>query len=365
MRIVITGGGTGGHLFPGIALAGGMQRLRERCEILFITTARTLDLEVLAGQTFSCRPLAFSGIKGKGLRGSLLSLARLPGAVGRAYGMIRSFRPQLVFGVGGYVTVPVLLAAKLQRIPVCIHEQNSVPGLANRLLARIADRIFLSLPCKGVGGSKVVLAGNPVRQSIVEAAELRTGKVGTGSPCILVLGGSQGAHALNLLMLDAVEQLAAADGTTAAVRIRVIHQTGRADYELVRKRYGQLGIEAEVNPFFRDMASIYSQADLVVARAGATSLAELAVMGLPALLVPYPYAADNHQEKNARYYEQQGGALVMREQELDGAELAVTIQRLLRDSVRLHAMARKMRQAGRPEAVHLIVQGCLDMVKCS
>lgn len=358
MRIVVTGGGTGGHLFPGIALATGMQERIPGCQVLFIGTPRHLDQQTLARYDFTLATVHCLGLKGMGLAHRLRSLLQLPAAVWEAGRILRRFGPQLVFGVGGYVTGPVLLAAKLLRIPVCIHEQNSVPGLANRLVARLADRIFLSLPCKyRFPPHRTLLVGNPVRAEIRAAAKKQR-MAGGGEICILVLGGSQGAHRVNMLVTEAAPRIAERLGG----RVRFIHQTGRADLEEVRSRYAAAGVTAEVQDFFTDMASVYGRADLAISRAGATTLAELAVMGLPALLLPYPYAADNHQESNGAYYVRGGAARMEREGETDGEKLADTILHLVESPETLHQMSCRMGELARPEAAEQIIAESLALI---
>lgn len=358
MRIVVTGGGTGGHLFPGIALASGMQERIPGCQLLFIGTSRQLDRLALEQYGFTLQTIHCLGLKGMGLLNRLRSLLMLPFAVREAVGILKRFRPQLVFGVGGYVTGPVLLAAKLLRIPACIHEQNSVPGLANRMVSRLADRIFLSIPCAyRFPAGRTILAGNPVRREIISAGASRA-QSGAAETHILILGGSQGAHRVNTLVTEAASQISG----KLNGRVRFTHQTGRADMEEVRARYDRLGLMAEVKDFFADMASVYRRADLVVSRAGATTLAELAVMGLPAILLPYPYAADNHQQSNGAYYVEGGGARMFLEEEMDGERLAGEILRLVDNPDELHQMSVRMNAMARPDAGELIIEECLQLI---
>jgi UDP-N-acetylglucosamine--N-acetylmuramyl-(pentapeptide) pyrophosphoryl-undecaprenol N-acetylglucosamine transferase len=358
MRIIVTGGGTGGHLFPGIALATGMQQRIPGCKILFIGTSRLLDQQALAGYDFELDSIKCMGLKGMGIRHRIQSVLQLPAALLVAGGIMKRFKPDLVFGVGGYVTGPVLLAARFRGIPLCIHEQNSVPGLANKILSRIVNRIFLSMPCQySFPERKTIMAGNPVRREIVEAAL----KKETGNEkkiTILVLGGSQGAYRVNSLVTEAVEKLINEYGS----KVAVIHQTGRADEEKVRSRYKQIGLKSEVSAFFSDMAGLYSKADLVISRAGATTLAELSVMGLPALLIPYPYAADDHQKINALYYQDGGAARMCIENELTGAKLAGEIRDLLNNRDLLNRMSDNMKSMGKPEATDTIINECLTLI---
>jgi UDP-N-acetylglucosamine--N-acetylmuramyl-(pentapeptide) pyrophosphoryl-undecaprenol N-acetylglucosamine transferase len=358
MRVIVTGGGTGGHLFPGIALATGLQRKVAGCKVMFIGTRRKLDRETLSGHDFELASISCMGLKGMGLVHRIKSLVVLPGAVMEALGIIRKFKPDLVFGVGGYVTGPVLLAARLCGVPTCIHEQNAVPGLANRMLSKFVDRVFVSIPGEySFPQAKTVVAGNPVREEIIAAAEKKQTKE-KGPGTLLVLGGSLGAHRINLLMLEAMALLR----DTGDPEIHLIHQTGAADVDRVRGGYKAAGIKAEVAPFFTDMAELYRRADLVVARAGATTLAELSVMGLPALLIPYPFAADDHQAKNGQYYVHGGGAMMYRESELDGQLLASTLRELLRNPDELHRLSANMKKLGRPEATRHILDDCLERI---
>jgi UDP-N-acetylglucosamine--N-acetylmuramyl-(pentapeptide) pyrophosphoryl-undecaprenol N-acetylglucosamine transferase len=358
MRVIVAGGGTGGHLFPGIAFAVGMQRRVEGCRILFIGTPRQLDRKTLAGYDFELDSIECMGLKGMGMRHRLQSIMQLPSAMLEARRKLKKFSPDLVFGVGGYVTGPVLLAARLGGYPVCIHEQNSVPGMANKILSRIAHRIFISIPCGyPFAQKKTVLTGNPVRQEIVEASAADRDKE-AGRFTLLVLGGSQGAHRVNMLVLDAVERLAEFCGS----RLKVIHQTGKKDAGEVHSRYLEIGVDAAVKDFIQDMAGIYRQADLVISRAGATTLAELAVMGLPALLIPYPYAADNHQQTNALYYEEGGGAVTLPEDELSGEKLAEEVLALFNNPERVQSMGGSMKKMARPDATARIIDECLTLV---
>ncbi len=360
MRVIITGGGTGGHLFPGIALATGLQQRISGCEVMFIGTKRHLDRETLAGYDFQKASISCMGLKGMGIVARLKSVLILPVAVFEAARLIRKFKPDLVFGVGGYVTGPVLLAAKLLGIPTCIHEQNSVPGLANRMISRFVRRVFVSIPgTTDFPEQKTVISGNPVRTEILAAAGEKKVEV-PEELTLLVLGGSLGAHRINLLMLEVMERFKENESLPS---IRLIHQTGKADEERVKGGYAAIGIEADVSAFFNDMAELYSRANLVIARAGATTLAELSVMGLPSLLIPYPYAADDHQAKNGRYYVKGGGAEMYREAELNAEVLGAAIERLLHNPEKLQSMGRAMKGLSQPDATNQILDDCLQLIE--
>lgn len=361
IRLIITGGGTGGHLFPGISLGQAILQNHPGSEVLFIGTERKVDKTALAGLNFKTAAIRTHGLKGKSLPAKIMALLHQPAALLDAAKIMRAFKPDLVFGVGGYVTGPVILAARLLSIPTCIHEQNSIPGLTNKLLARIADMVFLSLPGseKYFPTGKTVLSGNPVRSNIIRAAGLMQPKE-HGEPLnLLILGGSQGARRLNSLMLEAAEK--------CLVKLTplpgIIHQTGEHDEALVREKYAALGLKAKVQAFFKDMAEIYAQADLVVSRAGATTLAELTVCRKPVILVPFPYATDNHQEVNGRYIVEAGGGLMFKQAELDGETLGREITRLLEDRQLLAEMAENSGKVARPEATTTIVNVCMEMLK--
>lgn len=359
-RLMLTGGGTGGHLFPAVASAQEFCRRFPDTEVLFVGTRRKVERAGLAAYGYAGDSIVCYGLKGKSPVDLLKALAVLPLSLWQAALLLRRFRPHVVLGVGGYVTGPVVVMAKALGIPTLIHEQNSVPGLANRQLARFADHICLSLPDSGGAfpEKKRVFTGNPVRRNILELAAL-PGKAPSAVKTVLVLGGSQGAQAINRLLPEAVQALS----EEVRGNLRLIHQTGSTDCAQVSERYREIGFSAEVAPFFTDMAAVYARADLLVSRAGATTLAELAVLGKPAILIPYPQAADNHQEKNAEHYVRGGGAILLRQRDLDGIRLAGAMSDLLTDDARLSAMAESMRRLGLPEAAEKIVACCLELIK--
>lgn len=363
MRVIVTGGGTGGHLFPGIAVAEAILTRIPGSKIMFIGTDRQLDSNALAGRPFAAAAIRCQGLKGRSLPARLGALLQLPPALLAAMRHIRGFRPDLVFGVGGYVTGPVILAARLLGVPTCIHEQNSIPGIANRVLGRLADRIFISIPGseKFFPARKTVLSGNPVRQELLAAAgsaNRRPADLKTGACTLLVLGGSQGARMVNRLILEGLRTHL----HDLPAGLRIIHQTGRDDELPVRQQYESLGLEARVAAFFQNMAELYLEADLVVSRAGATTLAELTIFRKPAILIPYPYAADNHQEENGRCLLHEGGAVLFRQSELDGDRLGREIIRLLKNPELLRQMAAGAGRLAKPAAAEFIVDECLALL---
>jgi len=357
MRIIITGGGTGGHLFPGIAVASRFKKRIPGCRIMFIGTQRLIDQRALTDYNFELKSIDCAGLKGVNIMDKIIGLLKLPLAVFKALRILQNFRPKLVLGVGGYVTGPVILAAWLKRIPTCIHEQNSVPGLANKLAGKIVKAVFLSLPCKyAFPEKKTIQTGNPVRDEILAASAEKRHKQ-NDKKCILVLGGSQGAHQLNEFMLMAAKDLK----DRYNEKIHIIHQTGSNDFEKIKSGYQDLDISADVSAFFSNMSKCYRQADLVVTRAGATTLAEISVMGLPAILIPYPFATDNHQEINGYYYTRGGGTLLIQESRLSGKVLSDTIKALLDNGDKLKIMSDNMKKLAQPEAADIITDKCIEL----
>jgi UDP-N-acetylglucosamine--N-acetylmuramyl-(pentapeptide) pyrophosphoryl-undecaprenol N-acetylglucosamine transferase len=356
MRMIVTGGGTGGHLFPGIAVAEEMLHRFPQGRILFVSTDRAMDNKTLAARTFEKKSIACLPLKGKSLWGTLKSVAQLPISLWQALRIVRAFKPQLVLGVGGYVTGPVVLAARLMGVKTCIHEQNSIPGMANRMLGKIVDQVYISIPGSEefFPQGKAVLTGNPVRTELLREAGRQKDQV--AAKTVLVLGGSQGAHRVNGLMVEAFA------GNQSGDMVQIRHQTGSNDEDWVRKAYGAAGVTAQVSSFISDMASAYRDADLVVSRAGATTLAELAVLGKPAILIPYPYAADDHQTTNAAFLARGGAALMFQERELDGVKLRGEILGLLNDVVRLQSMAARMKEFARPEATATIAEKSIRLL---
>ncbi len=355
-RVIITGGGTGGHVFPGIAVAQEIKERFPEASILFAGTDRMVDQQAMHQYGFKTCVMHCSALKGGSLARKLKTLVKLPLSLVEALKLIWNYRPDLVFGVGGYVTGPVILAARLLGVATAIHEQNSVPGLANRILGRVAQKIFLSIPGseRYFKPAKCLLSGNPVRQDILVIR-----RKDEGDSVLLVLGGSQGAHAINTLVPEAV---ALVKGRLPAT-FRVIHQSGVTDESAVRKSYDENGIRAEVAAFFPDMAAEYRQATLVVSRAGATTLAELAVLRLAAILIPFPYAADDHQRKNGEFLVNEGAARMFIEQELTPRVLAEEIVTIMTDQKIRSEMGRAAGKLAKPAAAATIVGECLTYLK--
>ncbi len=358
IKLLLTGGGTGGHLFPAIASAQKLVDLVPGSEVLFVGTKRKMDKTSLENYSFETKSIHCYGLKGKSIPELIKALLVLPISCLEAALIILRFRPDVVLGVGGYVTGPVVFMARMLGKKTMIHEQNSIPGLANRKLGRLVEKVCLSLPDSGslFPKDKTSFTGNPVRKEIVLQAEKH--KDESEDFVIAILGGSQGAHAVNMLVVDAL----CSNEMRVNKSLKVIHQTGAKDSEVVKEKYDEADIRAKVAPFFTDMAEIYEQADLVISRAGATTLSELAVMGKPAILFPYPTAADNHQEKNAEYYVQGGGAIMLNEKKNTANELCDTILDLMGNQRRLQEIGKSMKKLGFPKAAENIVEVCMSLL---
>lgn len=357
MRMLIAGGGTGGHLYPGVALAEEVTTRQTGNEVLFVGTERGIEARVIPGLGYPIEFIDVAGVKGRGLGGALRSLFRVPRSMFQSLRIIRRFAPDVAVGVGGYASGPVILTARLLGIPTAVLEQNTVPGLTNRILGKLVSRVFVTFEESEAYFKKkrVMMLGNPIRRQLLD--NFLQSKQPNERFTVLVLGGSQGAHALNLRMVEAAGHLGDLEE-----KLRIVHQTGAADLELVRRGYAEIGFEAEVLPFIEDMSDAYRRADLVVCRAGATTIAELLVSKKPAILVPYPFATDNHQELNARSVVRAGAAVMMVERQLDGVMLAEKIRELRGDPDRLARMEQAASRAGRPEAAREIVDVCAELL---
>jgi UDP-N-acetylglucosamine--N-acetylmuramyl-(pentapeptide) pyrophosphoryl-undecaprenol N-acetylglucosamine transferase len=347
MRMIVAGGGTGGHLFPGLAVAEMLAA--QQVNVLFVGSASGIEATAIPKTQFPFQPLDVRAVRGRGIRGVLNFAFRIPLALARAWRLIGTFQPNVVLGLGGYGSVPIVLAAWVRRVPSVLMEQNVHPGMANRYLAHLACRVCTTFAASArfFPPGKAVQTGNPVRR--LESAVRPSADHFT----LFIFGGSQGAHRINRAAVDGVAILEEKlDG------LRVIHQTGVADEVWVRQRYQELGVVAEVLPFIDDMASAYGRADLVVCRAGATTLAELASVGKPAILVPYPFAADDHQRANAEVLVQAGAAELIFDAALTGEALAARALALARDRASLASMSRAARTLAIPDAAARVADVC-------
>src|SRR5690606_31332799 len=362
-RVVLAGGGTGGHLFPGLAVIEELLRRRSSIEVLYVGTERGIEARVIPARGERLELLDVKPLKGQSKLNFLKSVGVLPRAMGQAASIVRSFEPDLVIGVGGYASGPMLAAAATMGVPTAILEQNVQVGLTNRLLSPLVGRAYVSFgeTASRFREARVRVAGNPIRRALVAAAtRARVDPLGfeSRSKDILVLGGSQGARALNELVPEALAKVG-----LAARGVRVVHQTGESMREAVAAKYESLGVDASVEPFIADMAGAYQRAALVIARAGASTVAALCAVGRPAVFVPFPHAADDHQTKNAKALEAEGAALVVAESALDPDTLGALVQSLLDDPARRHAMAEAARRHGRPDAAANIVDDLFEWLE--
>jgi len=347
VRVLFAGGGTGGHLYPGIAVADELRRRDASSVVSFVGTARGLEARVVPALGWPLDLIRSAGLKGKSIGALARGLALLPLSALDAWRVISSRRPDVVVGVGGYSSGPVLLLAALRGIPTMVMEQNTAPGFTNRQLARVVRAAAVSYEeTRRYFPGTAVVTGNPVRREFLQGLEAGDDVVRReGEVRVLVVGGSQGARAINDAMVAAAPHLAASGRL-----VSITHQTGERDLARVRDGYAAAGLTATIEPFFHDMNHRMRAADLVVARAGASTIAELTVLGRPSVLVPLPTAADDHQRKNARALAAAGAAEMIEESTLTGEALASRLLTLTSDAAALTRMAQAARTLGRPDA---------------
>lgn len=350
-KILIAGGGTGGHLAPGIAVADILRA--KGCEVTFVSRGNDLERRMLGHAGYPLKTIWIEGIKGRGLKNKLVTLFKLPVAGWQALWLMLKIRPKVVIGLGSYSAGPVVIAAWLLRRKIALMESNAVAGFTNRRCSRFATRIFVSFAdaTRYFDPDKCVVSGNPVRKEFFQSLGEPVAK--SAKFTVLILGGSQGAHALNELVAQSLQYL------NDRENLRYIHQTGAHDAETLREAYALYGVEAEVAEFYDDVARKYQAADFVICRAGATSIAELTALGKAAFFVPFPQAADNHQEKNAMVMVKTGAAMMGRERELSGQDLAKVVNGLRQHQESLAVMEEASKALGRPNAANEIALACL------
>jgi len=359
MKLLLAGGGTGGHLFPAIALAEQLKSEEPQSEVLFVGTERGLEARMLPELGWPLKTIEMSGWAGLGAFARLKVLGKLTRSFAQSRKILREFNPDVVVGVGGYASVPALLAAKTLGIPYLVHEQNAWPGLANRLLGHWAKRVCLSFDeaDRAFHRSATVLTGNPVRSAVlaVDPPAIRMeGRSGVAN--LLITGGSQGARALNRVLPAAVALM------PPDQRPRILHQAGKGWREETVEAYQKAGIEAEVTEFIDDMAVAYGWADLVVCRAGALTVSELAAAGLASVLVPFPHAVDDHQTMNAEFLVEAGAAELLPEGECSAEALAGVFRRLLADREQLVTMAKAARSVAVPDSADRVAALCREFM---
>ncbi len=358
--MLIAGGGTGGHLYPGIAVARELLARQPGVEVTFVGTAAGVESRVIPREGLTLDVIRSAGLKGKSLPALVRGVALLPLSALDAWSVLSRRRPSVVIGVGGYSSGPVVLLAALRGIPTLLMEQNAVPGFTNRSLARVVRAAAVTgQGSTSIFGDRAFVSGNPVRPEFFEDEEAHDeGDSPPAAARVLVFGGSQGAHAINVAMVEAASRLAA-----AAPRLEITHQTGERDLEMVRDGYRRAGLEARVEPFLYAMDREMKSADVVVCRAGATTLAELTAAGRPSILVPLPTATDDHQRGNARALVARGAALMIEQRELTGDRLAAEIVALVADSARRGRMREAARSLARPDAARVIADKVLALAR--
>jgi UDP-N-acetylglucosamine--N-acetylmuramyl-(pentapeptide) pyrophosphoryl-undecaprenol N-acetylglucosamine transferase len=357
MNVVVAAGGTGGHLYPAIAVAREFLRRDPATQVTFVGTERGIEGTVLAHEGFDLDLISAKPLMGKDLLERTKALAALPVTLWQSWRLLKRRRADLVIGVGGYTSPAVLLAAFLVRIPGVILEPNAYPGLANRVAAPLARRIFLAFDStrRFFSPKTVRVVGMPVRQAFLERPPVSGQGALPHRPHVLIFGGSQGAKAINTAVIEALPSLRAIKG------LRVTHQTGAQDRERVALAYREAGLEAEVVSFLYDMPAVLRSADLVVARAGGMTVAELTVCGKAAVLIPLPTAIYNHQALNAAVMESAGAAVVLPQSALNGPRLAEILAAILNDTERLRSMSANSAALGRADAAEVIVRECYDV----
>ena len=348
MKVLIAAGGTGGHIFPGIAVAKEIVRRSEASEVLFVGTARGLETKIVPESGFQLSLINSAGLKNVGLVNKIKGMSVLPRSFIEARKIIRQFRPHVVVGAGGYVSGPVLMMAAIMGYPTLVMDSNALPGFTNRQLARFIDRAALTFEqALPFFGKKGVVIGNPVRSEFFEIGR----KVDAGSFHVLVFGGSQGSRAINNGMIEALPFI-----RETGERLTLTHQSGENDYENVRAGYNAAGfVDADVRPFISDIFVEFEKSNLVICRAGATTCAELAAAGRASIMIPLPSAADDHQRKNAEALVGQGAATMILQKDLTGEALANEMLRLVNDAEATQKMGAAAKKLSRPDAAERAV----------
>jgi len=357
MKMIIAGGGTGGHLFPGIAIAEEWLKRDKGNTVLFVGTERGIEARVLPCLGFDLAMIDVGGIKGKAMLGKVRAVAKLPRSFLQSGKIIRSFRPHIVLGVGGYASGPVVLMARLHGFKTAVAEQNAFPGMTNRILGHVVSKIFVTF---GDGSTryfpqkKICCTGNPIRAAFLSGMDESIEK--REKFTILVFGGSQGAAAINRVVLASLSRLA-----KIKEDLYIIHQTGHQAEKEIREAYCQEQFDAEVHPFIMDMPRFYKKADLLICRAGATSIAEITASGRASVLIPYPYATDDHQTSNAKVLVRAGASILIPEDQLTEENLTSVILDLYNNREKIRVMEEKSRRLARVDAAARIIDECLAL----
>jgi UDP-N-acetylglucosamine--N-acetylmuramyl-(pentapeptide) pyrophosphoryl-undecaprenol N-acetylglucosamine transferase len=348
MKVMIAAGGTGGHIYPGIAVANEIMRRDPSSEVLFVGTSRGLETRIVPENGFQLALIHSAGLKSVGIKGTIKGLATLPRSFVEARRLLREFRPSVVVGAGGYVSGPVLMMAVIMGIPTLVMDSNALPGFTNRRLAKFVDRAALTFnEALPFFGKKGTVTGNPVRKEFFDVEPRKS----NGETSVLIFGGSQGARAINNAMIGALDHLNGARET-----MRVVHQTGEADFDKVRNAYQERGWEtADVRPYISDIVTEFGKADVLICRAGATTCAEIAAAGKAAIMIPLPTAADDHQRKNAEAMQNAGAVKMLVQDQLTPESLATTLSELAGSPETIASMGSAARKLAREDAAEATV----------
>lgn len=368
MRIIVSGGGTGGHIYPAVTLIRALQGLREDTDVLYVGTAAGLESDIIPKEGLPFKTVDIRGFERKLSLKNVKTACLAAKSVWQARQVVKEFRPDAVIGTGGYVCGPVLLAASLMGVPALIQEQNVFAGITNKILARFVDKIAVGYEdaARHFPAEKVIFTGNPIRREVMTADRRESMAVfglDSDKMTVLVSGGSRGARSINRAMLEVYKHFRGSGS------VQFLHVTGKNEYDDIAGKLHKQGINAAgtgnimVKPYLYDMPKALALADLAVFRAGAVGLAELTARGIPAILIPYPYAAENHQEYNAMAMQRRGAAMMIKDCDLKGSLLIAKIEALTKDRERLEQMAKASKGMGRPDAAERIAKATLSLVK--
>ncbi len=368
MKIIVSGGGTGGHIYPALTLIRTLQQRVDKLEVLYVGTHAGLEADIIPKEGIPFATVDLQGFKRSLSPENFLRAAKAIKGVGKAMGIVRKFQPDVVVGTGGYVCGPVLMAASLLGIPALIQEQNVIPGITNKILSKFVNKIATG--CQEANSAfpaeKVIFTGNPIRREVMaprQEGDYEAFGLRPGPRTILVSGGSRGARTINRAMVDVLKHYAGRRD------VQILHATGKGEYDDIQQRIAAAGVDLQqvdnivVKPYLYNMPQAMAIADLAVFRAGATGLAELTAKGIPAILIPYPYAAENHQEYNARAVEKAGAAKVILNKDLTAQILIETIDSMIGHQDKLSAMAEASRKLGRPEASDTISELIIELAR--
>lgn len=363
MKVILAGGGTGGHLFPALAVAENIKEKYPDAEIIFVGTELGIEKRVVPQYGYELKFISSRGFVGKSIKEKMVSIIKLIQSCKESDKILKSFLPDIVIGVGGYASFPLVLAASLKKFPTLILEQNTVPGLANKILGKFVSAIAITYPetIDYFPGKKVYLTGTPIRKSIFYADRNKAFELfnlDVDKITVLVFGGSLGARKINKAVTESLPYL-----FEIKEKIQFIHQTGDADYNWVSDEYKRLNFKGRVLPFIYEMAEAYSVADIIVSRAGASTVAEITALGKASILIPYPFAAYNHQELNARRLQSRGACEMILDRELNGELLAKKIKKIILEPNLKKEMELAMTAFGKPNAAEKIIEIAESLIK--